>query len=135
MPKKRKKLIKCSKCGFSWEPNSIEPLKTWHLISPMPDKEGRITVTVMGIWTCPNCNYKVKGVVSKIKVGEDTGRIVNRTQLLISELKKHKRISLQKLATMFKFDKQVVKRAIEYLIEKGEIKGRIEDDVFVNEEN
>jgi len=35
----------------------------------MPDSKGRITITVMGSFECPNCGHKWRGVVSKIKVG------------------------------------------------------------------
>ena len=37
----------------------------------MPDSKGRITITVMGSFECPNCGHKWRGVVSKIKVGGD----------------------------------------------------------------
>ncbi len=66
MPKKKGRDIKvCPNCGYRVE----EPVKTWNLVSPLPDAKGRITVTVMASFQCPNCGYKWKGVLSKIKVG------------------------------------------------------------------
>lgn len=65
MPKSVKKANICPVCGT--EVNS--PDKTWNLVSPLPDDKGRITITVMGSFTCPNCGHKWKGVVSKLKVG------------------------------------------------------------------
>lgn len=66
MPRKKQKEIDlCPKCGTKVE----KPEKTWNLISPLPDAYGRITITVMGSYVCPNCGYKWKGVVSKIKAG------------------------------------------------------------------
>ncbi|MEM1595982.1 MAG: chromatin protein Cren7 [Desulfurococcaceae archaeon] len=56
---------KCPKCGSL----DIEVSRTWNLVSPLPDKAGRITVTVMGVFKCRNCGYGWKGTVSKIKVG------------------------------------------------------------------
>lgn len=49
----------------------VEPSKTWQLVSPIPDSQGRITITIMGTFQCPNCGHRWKGVVSKMKVGED----------------------------------------------------------------
>jgi len=65
--KKKKDPFVCPKCGT----RVSEPKKTWQLVSPLPDSKGRITVTVMGSFECPNCGYKWRGVVSKIKIGND----------------------------------------------------------------
>ncbi|RLE75561.1 MAG: hypothetical protein DRZ80_02610 [Thermoprotei archaeon] len=130
MPRREKK-IKCSKCGYTWSPNELQPIKTWHMVSPMPDKQGRITVTVLGIWICPNCGYKVRGTVSKLKLGEDTGKTVDRTTMLIEELNRHDRISLKELSKKFKFSEETIKMAVEYLINKGLVKGRIVGNDFV----
>jgi len=63
--KDNKKRFVCSKCGSK----NIDVVKTWNLISPLPDREGRITVTVMGVLKCKDCGYSWKGVVSKLKIG------------------------------------------------------------------
>ncbi len=64
MPRKKKEL-KCPRCGS----RNIEVIKTWQLVAPIPDKKGRITITVMGSLQCKDCGYKWRGVVSKLKVG------------------------------------------------------------------
>jgi predicted RNA-binding Zn-ribbon protein involved in translation (DUF1610 family) len=56
--------VKCPKCG--WE---TQPLRTWHLTSPLPDSEGRITITIMGSFKCPKCGYSWRGRVSVLRVG------------------------------------------------------------------
>jgi len=56
---------KCSKCGST----NVDVVKTWNLVSPLPDKAGRITLTIMGVLKCRNCGYTWKSTVSKIKVG------------------------------------------------------------------
>lgn len=66
MPRKKDDKPHCPKCG-SYE---IDVNRTWQLVSPFPDREGRITVTVMGYITCKRCGYSWRGVVSKIKIGE-----------------------------------------------------------------
>ncbi|BBD72725.1 hypothetical protein HS1genome_1114 [Sulfodiicoccus acidiphilus] len=66
MPKKRKEAQDvCPACG-----NKVDkPTKTWQLVSPLPDAQGRITITVMGVYECDKCGNRWKGVVSKIKAG------------------------------------------------------------------
>lgn len=64
--RKRQNANVCPSCGFVVE----KPSKTWHIVSPMPDAHGRITVSVMASFVCPRCGSKWKGVVSKVKVGE-----------------------------------------------------------------
>ncbi|UXD21433.1 Chromatin protein Cren7 [Ignicoccus pacificus DSM 13166] len=63
--KRQKDPFVCPKCGT----RVTEPVKTWQLVSPMPDSKGRVTITVMGSFQCPNCGHKWRGVVSKLKVG------------------------------------------------------------------
>jgi uncharacterized Zn finger protein (UPF0148 family) len=46
-------------------------VKTWQLVSPFPDSKGRVTITIMGSFVCPNCGYRWRAVISKIKVGGD----------------------------------------------------------------
>ncbi|ABM80762.1 hypothetical protein [Hyperthermus butylicus] len=65
MPRKRDPYV-CPRCG-----TRTEPAKTWQLVSPFPDSRGRITITVMGSFVCPNCGHRWRAVVSKIKVGGD----------------------------------------------------------------
>jgi len=57
-------MTKCPRCS-----TEVQPEKTWQLISPLPDSEGRITITIMGSFRCGNCGYRWRGVVSKIKAG------------------------------------------------------------------
>lgn len=67
MPKKdiQKTSNKCPKCGTT----VTSPTKTWQLVAPLPDAAGRVTVTIMGMFECPNCGFKWRRVVSKMKVG------------------------------------------------------------------
>lgn len=56
--------MKCPRCGYETQPS-----KTWHLTSPIPDAEGRISITIMGSFKCPSCGHSWRGRVSVIKVG------------------------------------------------------------------
>ncbi|MEM1623537.1 MAG: chromatin protein Cren7 [Sulfolobales archaeon] len=56
--------MKCPRCGYD-----TRPLKTWHLTSPLPDADGRISITIMGSFKCPSCGHSWRGKVSVLKVG------------------------------------------------------------------
>uniref|UniRef100_A0A7J3QGV3 Chromatin protein Cren7 n=1 Tax=Ignisphaera aggregans TaxID=334771 RepID=A0A7J3QGV3_9CREN len=58
----------CPRCGTIVP----SPKKTWQLVAPMPDSNGRITITVMGAYECPSCNYKWRAVISKMKIGGES---------------------------------------------------------------
>ncbi len=58
--------MKCPKCGAE-----VKPQKTWQLVAPLPDAEGRITIIVMGSFKCPRCGYSWRQRISKIKVGPE----------------------------------------------------------------
>ncbi|MEM1873766.1 MAG: chromatin protein Cren7 [Acidilobaceae archaeon] len=70
MPKGRKAPpSECPRCGA----RSPGPLRTWTLVSPIPDKEGRVTVTVMGAFLCPECGNTWNAVIQKLKAGGSEG--------------------------------------------------------------
>ncbi|QOR94291.1 chromatin protein Cren7 [Thermosphaera chiliense] len=62
---KKESSLKCPRCGS----NNIEVIKSWQLVAPIPDAQGRITVTMMGVVKCGSCGYKWKTTISKLKVG------------------------------------------------------------------
>jgi hypothetical protein len=67
LPKKKAEdPFKCPKCGYRVN----EPEKTWTVVSPIPDKYGRVSITIMGSFKCPNCGYSWKSVIKKMKSGE-----------------------------------------------------------------
>jgi len=68
MAKRRRNPYQCPACGTIVE----APEKTWQLIAPLPDRQGRITITVMGSFKCPSCGRGWRAVISKLKVGESS---------------------------------------------------------------
>ncbi|MET1159970.1 MAG: chromatin protein Cren7 [Thermoprotei archaeon] len=75
--------VVCPKCGSK----NIDVLRTWQLVSPFPDKYGRITVTVMGVMKCKDCGHQWRGVVSKIKVGgEEKPREEEKVERRVKEI-------------------------------------------------
>lgn len=67
MPRRSVKQNLCPNCGEL----AKEPYKTWELVAPFLDSKMCITVTVMGMFECPKCGKKFRGVVSKLKLGGD----------------------------------------------------------------
>jgi len=59
-------MVKCPRCG-----TEVQPTKTWQLVAPMPDAEGRITIIVMGSFKCPKCGYSWRQRISTVKVGPE----------------------------------------------------------------
>ena len=67
MPRARRDPYICPRCGTRVE----KPAKTWQLIAPIPDAKGRVTITIMGSFKCPSCNYSWRSVISKVKAGAE----------------------------------------------------------------
>jgi hypothetical protein len=67
LPKKKAEdPFKCPKCGYRVN----EPEKTWTVVSPIPDKYGRVSITIMGSFKCPNCGYSWEISYQKDESGE-----------------------------------------------------------------
>ena len=65
MPRRRAKASICPRCGA----DAGDPVKTWTLVSPIPDRLGRVTVTIMGSFSCPSCGNTWRTVLKKMKSG------------------------------------------------------------------
>jgi hypothetical protein len=57
----------CPQCGA----RASSPIRTWTLVSPIPDKYGRVTITVMGAFICESCGKTWSSPIEKIKSGEE----------------------------------------------------------------
>lgn len=73
----------CPKCGS----RDLEVEKTWNLTSPLPDKYGRITLTIMGVLRCKRCGYRWKATISKLKIGAKVE--IEGAERVIEEEEKH----------------------------------------------
>lgn len=71
----------CPNCGAE----GVAPHKTWQVVSPFPDEAGRITITIMGSYRCPNCGHSWRGVVSKIKAGGSGVEVEGAKRKVVSE--------------------------------------------------
>lgn len=134
MPKKDKTTIICKNksCERTFSKLEVSPTKTWNLVSPLPDKEGRLTITIMGTYPCPNCGRSNTSVVSKFKDVEE-GEKKSKREQLIELLESEDQVILAEIALKFGFSEVTVKKAVESLIKQGRIHGRIEDHTFIKD--
>lgn len=122
------KPIKC-KCGNTWMPHEVPTNKEWNMISPMPDKDGNVTITIMATWTCPKCGKSKTGAKGKTKgefKEEDTPKYKIETAITSG-----KEFSISKLADDTGFDIENIKKIIPMYMKKKKIKGTIQGDKFI----
>ncbi|MHA2243726.1 MAG: chromatin protein Cren7 [Candidatus Hodarchaeales archaeon] len=127
--KKRKKEISCKKCGHVIDPVETPPEKTWQLVSPMPDKEGRVTLTVMGSFHCPMCNASVRASLKKIR-GDEIGSGKSKKELLIQAVNLVQEATPIAQIEIAGISAAAVNKAIKTLINQGKLNGRVEDEIF-----
>ncbi|MFQ6124355.1 MAG: hypothetical protein ACE5R6_07085 [Candidatus Heimdallarchaeota archaeon] len=134
MPKKDINTIVCKNksCERPFSKLEISPTKTWNLISPLPDKEGRLTITIMGSYPCPHCGKSNTSIVTKFKDVEE-GEKKSKREQLIEFLGSADQVILAEIALKFGFSEVTIKKAVETLIRQGRIRGEIEDDTFISQ--
>ncbi|MFW9991704.1 MAG: hypothetical protein ACFFD4_06565 [Candidatus Odinarchaeota archaeon] len=133
--KVKEQKITCKKCSTVINPKDHPPGKTWEMISPMPDKEGNVTLTIMGSFRCPNpnCGKSVIAALRKIK-GADIGSGKSKHELLmeyIEGLKEKEPVS--QVAEVVGINVDKIEKALSALIKRGKIKGRLEGNYYVPE--
>ncbi|MHA1977261.1 MAG: hypothetical protein ACW98F_09180 [Candidatus Hodarchaeales archaeon] len=128
-PGKRKKKISCKKCGTEIDPVETPPLKTWQLVSPMPDKEGRVTLTIMGSFRCPECNASVRAALKKIR-GDEMGSGMSKKELLIQAVKLIEKPTPIDEIEIQGISSQAVGKAIETLITQKSLNGKVKEGKF-----
>jgi predicted RNA-binding Zn-ribbon protein involved in translation (DUF1610 family) len=122
--------ISCKSCGQVINPKEHPPSSTWTLTSPLPDKEGRITLTVMGSFDCPRCHKNVKAAMKKIKSDDELSGKSKKDVLLETLQSASSDISLDELANQIGLTASAVSKATELLIKRQEINGKIENGFY-----
>ena len=120
MPKSKKKTkqIKCKNCDTIIDPKETTPSKQWTLASPMPDKDGNITITAMATWSCPSCGNTVRGTLGKYK---ETGQAKSKHAMLIELIQENPKIKISEIAAQLGMKEEVVEKAIKILKKQGKI--------------
>ncbi|GAI12895.1 unnamed protein product [marine sediment metagenome] len=133
--KKRKikeKKIMCKKCSTVIDPVVTKPKKTWQLVSPMPDKDGNVTLTMMGSFTCPNpdCGKSVIAAMAKVKGDEFAGK--SKHELLMEFLNNvEDKAHVDEIAKVVGIGSDKIKKALKALKNQGKITGSLEEDYYV----
>ena len=123
--------ILCKQCGSAFSSiRDVKIIKTWHMVSPIPDKQGRLSINVMAVWECPICGARNRGKISTIRTDE-AKRSRNYTQMLIDIIMSRKKISINELAEKFSTKPENIKKALEYLAKKKIIDIEIVEDYVI----
>ncbi len=130
--KRSKKLkVLCKKCGTEIDPKIHPPNTTWTMTSPMPDKNGQITLTIMGSFRCPNCGASVKASLQKIKGDEAFSGKSKKQQLLELLQQANSPKSVEDIASQLGMSVSVVTKAIQKLISSGQVKGALREGKYM----
>lgn len=133
-PKKPKvKAIVCKGkkgCGYTFMPTDVPTNKQWNMVSPMPDKDGNVTITIMATWTCPQCGKSITGAFAKTK-GEMDGE--SKKDKLINALKSGNPVNLADFAKTIGYKPENVEKMANLFIKKGLVKGKVENGIFTLE--
>lgn len=130
-PKDEASKFRCSNCGNMINPRDTPPGKTWNMISPLPDKLGRVTLTIMGSFTCPQCHKNLKVAMQKIKSDDDANGKSKKDILLNTVRELKEKTLLTDIATRLGLSGTVVVKAVNLLIQRGEINGKIENECYL----
>ncbi len=124
------KPVKCKKCGHSFMPHEAQPKKQWTLVSPMPDKDGNVTITMMASWDCPNCGKNITGSMGKTK-GDQTGP--SKKELIDEKLAAKSNFNINEFAKSLKVSEENLSKILKVHIKKGNVKAKIVDSEFIFE--
>ena len=122
--------ISCKSCGQVVNPKEHPPSSTWTLTSPLPDKEGRITLTVMGSFDCPRCGKNIKAAMKKIKSDDEVSGKSKKEVLLEILQSQNSDISVEDLAGKIGLTAPAVQKATELLIKRKEVGGKLENGYY-----
>ena len=131
VPKKAKKRkvkhVVCKSkngCGYSFDPTTVKPNKTWNMVAPMPDKDGNVTISIMATWKCPRCTKTIRGTAGKTK-GEIPAK--SKKQILIEKLEGNEKIHLADIAKELGYKVENVMKMINLYIKTGKYNVKIVD--------
>jgi protein-arginine kinase activator protein McsA len=129
--KKRVKMVKCKPCAKEFNPQTeLTPEKTWNVFSPMPDKKGRITITQMATFRCPDCGKILRGSLGSRKADVPEGYRTHK-QIVTDSITSGEKFNLDELAEEMGVQIENLTKVIQTLIKKGEAKGQLKGSDFI----
>ncbi|MCY3412934.1 MAG: hypothetical protein INQ03_14950 [Candidatus Heimdallarchaeota archaeon] len=128
---KKKKGIFCKNCNFEviiGEPSDLDNLnKEWPFVAPMPDKDGKVTITQMATWSCPKCGKTIRGARGKTK-GDFDGK--SKKVQIEEKLAENVEFDIEVFANSMGAEKENLEKMLNFMIKKGIAKGKIEGDMY-----
>jgi hypothetical protein len=115
-------------CGYSFKPVDVKTNKEWTLVSPMPDKNGQVTITIMATWNCPECGKSITGALGKTK-GDLDGP--SKKELLQQALDSGEAFELEDLAKKMGYQVENIEKMVQLMIKKNLAKGKVEGGKFI----
>ncbi len=114
-------------CGHTFMPTEVPTNKQWNMVSPMPDKDGNVTITIMATWTCPKCGKSITGAFAKTK-GEMDGE--SKKDKLLKVLTSGEDVVIADFAKTIGYKSENVEKMIGLFVKRGMVSGSIENGVF-----
>ncbi|MHA2297719.1 MAG: hypothetical protein ACXADA_16950 [Candidatus Hodarchaeales archaeon] len=129
--KVKEKKVMCKKCSTVINPVTHPPSKTWQMVSPMPDKEGNVTLTIMGSFRCPNCGKSVIASLRKIK-GDDIGTGRSKNEMLMEYLQGlTEKTPIEEIGKVVGINAEKIEKVLKAFIQRGRITGQLEDQFYL----
>ncbi len=132
MPRRsRRQGLICKNCGSRFSSQKeVRITKTWHVVSPFPDKNGNITISIFAIWICPVCGSRNRGKLSSIKSDTEL-KSKSYTQRLEEIIYESREITVEEIAGRLGIPKNTVLKALRYLIKEGIIRAKLEGEKVI----
>lgn len=128
--KPKVKPVKCKKCGHTFMPADVPTKKQWTLVSPMPDKDGNVTITIMATWDCPNCGKNITGSMGKTK-GDFQGK--SKKEQVEELISTGENFNVSEAAAKIGVAEGNLTKILKKFIDDGKVKAKIENDQFIFE--
>ncbi|MHA1910715.1 MAG: hypothetical protein ACTSYA_03375 [Candidatus Kariarchaeaceae archaeon] len=124
-------MVKCKNCEKEYNPHTeLKAEKTWNVFSPMPDKQGRITITQMATFRCPDCGKVLRGSLGSQKADVPEGYRTHK-QMVSDAVDAKEKFNLVELADEMGVKLENLTKVILALIKKGEAKGQLKGNDFI----
>jgi hypothetical protein len=131
--KPKVKDVKCKGkkgCGYSFSIGSEHDKrkKEWTLVSPMPDKDGNVTITMMATWDCPQCGKNITGSAGKTK-GDFSSK--SRKVLIEEKLATKSEFEISTFAKEINVEEGNLTKILNMMIKKGSVNASIKAGKFI----
>ncbi len=126
--KPKVKPVKCKKCGYTFMPADVPTKKQWTLVSPMPDKDGNVTITIMATWDCPKCGKNITGSMGKTK-GDFQGK--SKKEQVEELINAKNNFIISEAAEAIGVAEQNLTKILQKYIKDGKVNAKVDHGEFI----